>query len=119
MVKLVISPLAQADMREIIDYISREFSNADAALRLMQRFKETMLPLREFPEMGSPLLVSGKQKNFLSLSCLRQLPDLLSCVSRFSLYRSCAVRATGLHGTAFRRSALRRLSNNRNGTLGG
>lgn len=61
MVKLVISPLAQADMREIGDYISRELRNPNAALRLIQSFQETMMPLREYPEMGSPLLVSGKQ----------------------------------------------------------
>lgn len=60
MAKLVISPLAQADMREIGDYISRELSNPNTALRLIRRFQDTMISLREYPEMGSPLLVSGK-----------------------------------------------------------
>ena len=58
---LVISPLAQADMREISDYISHELGNPEAALRLIRRFQENIMPLRAFPEMGSPLLVSGKQ----------------------------------------------------------
>ncbi|MDO4990665.1 MAG: type II toxin-antitoxin system RelE/ParE family toxin [Eubacteriales bacterium] len=61
MANLVISPLARADMREIGDYISRELRNPDAALRMIRRFKDAMRPLREFPEMGSPLLAAGKQ----------------------------------------------------------
>ena len=61
MADLIISPLAQADMREIGDYISNELRNRDAALRLIRRFKEAMLPLRKFPEMGSPLPAAGKQ----------------------------------------------------------
>ena len=61
MAKLAISPLAQADMREIGDYISRELNNPNAALRLIRSFQEAMMPLRDYPEMGSPLLVSGKQ----------------------------------------------------------
>lgn len=62
MVKLIVSPLARADMREIGDYVSRELHSPDAALRQIRRFKESMLPLREFPEMGSPLLAAGKQR---------------------------------------------------------
>ena len=61
MAKLIVSPLARADMREIGDYISRELRNPDAALRMIRRFQKAMLPLRDFPEMGSPLLTAGKQ----------------------------------------------------------
>ena len=61
MAELIVSPLARADMREIGDYISRELRNLDAALRMIRRFQKAMLPLREFPEMGAPLLASGKQ----------------------------------------------------------
>ena len=61
MAKLIVSPLARADMREIGDYVSRELCNPSAALRLIRRFQEAMLPLREFPESGSPLLAAGKQ----------------------------------------------------------
>ena len=61
MAKLIVSPLARADMREIGDYISRELRNPDAALRMIRRFQDAMTPLREFPEMGSPLLIAGKQ----------------------------------------------------------
>lgn len=61
MAELIVSPLAKADMREIGDYISRELRNPGAALRMLARFKKAMLPLRDFPEMGAPLLVSGKQ----------------------------------------------------------
>ena len=61
MAKIMISPLARADMREIGDYISGELRNPDAALRMIQRFRETIKPLSQFPEMGSPLLAAGKQ----------------------------------------------------------
>ena len=61
MAKLIVSPLARADMRDIGDYISRELRNPDAALRMIRRFQDAMTPLREFPEMGSPLLMAGKQ----------------------------------------------------------
>ena len=61
MVKVMVSPLARADIREIGDYISRDLRNPDAALRIIRRFQKAMLPLREFPEMGSPLLIAGKQ----------------------------------------------------------
>ena len=61
MAKLIVSPLALADMREIGDYISRELRSPDAALRMIRRFQKAMLPLRDFPEMGSPLLAAGKQ----------------------------------------------------------
>ena len=61
MANLIVSPLARADMREIGDYISRDLRNPDAALRMIRRFREAMSPLRQFPEMGSPLLAAGKQ----------------------------------------------------------
>ena len=61
MVKLYLSPLARADMREIGDYIRRELRSPEAALRTVRRFREAMQPLREFPNMGSPLLAAGKQ----------------------------------------------------------
>ena len=61
MAKLIVSPLARADMREIGDYISRELRNPGAALRMIRRFQDAMTPLRKFPEMGAPLLIAGKQ----------------------------------------------------------
>ena len=61
MAKLIVSPMAQADMREIGDYISQKLRNPGAALRMIRRFREVMSPLREFPESGAPLLAAGKQ----------------------------------------------------------
>jgi len=61
MAKLIVSPLARADMREIGDYISQKLRNPDAALRMIRRFREAMSSLREFPESGAPLLAAGKQ----------------------------------------------------------
>ena len=68
MAKLIVSPLAHSDMREIGDYISRELRNPDAALRMLRRFQDAMTPLREFPEMGSPLLMAGKQSALTAFS---------------------------------------------------
>ena len=61
MAKLIVSPMARADMREIGDYISQKLRNPDAALRMIRRFREAMSPLRKFPESGAPLLAAGKQ----------------------------------------------------------
>ena len=61
MAKLIVSPMARADMREIGDYISQKLRNPDAALRMIRRFREAMSPLREFPESGAQLLTAGKQ----------------------------------------------------------
>lgn len=61
MAKLIVSPMARADMREIGDYISQKLRNPDAALRMIRKLREAMLPLREFPESGAPLLTAGKQ----------------------------------------------------------
>lgn len=61
MAKVEISPIARADLRKIGDYISRELRNPDAALRLIQRFRKTIKPLAQFPDMGAPLLAAGKQ----------------------------------------------------------
>ena len=61
MAKLIVSPMARADMREIGDYISQKLRNPGAALRMIRRFREAMSPLREFPESGAPLLPAGKQ----------------------------------------------------------
>ena len=62
MTKLMIAPLARADMREIGDYISRELGNPAAARRVIWRFRDTISLLQDFPEMGSPLLSAGKQR---------------------------------------------------------
>ena len=61
MVKVIVSPLAGMDMEEIGDYISSELRNPDAALRTIRSFWKAIMPLQDFPEMGTPLLVSGKQ----------------------------------------------------------
>ena len=61
MAKLLFSQQARIDMCEIGDYISVALRNPDAALRTVRRINETISSLREFPEMGSPLLMAGKQ----------------------------------------------------------
>lgn len=61
MVEVVISPLAKEDMAQIAEYIRRELSNADASLRLLRLFRETILRLRDFPELGAPVLPDGQQ----------------------------------------------------------
>ena len=61
MAEVEISPIARADLREIGDYISHELRNPTAALRLIQRFRKAIRSLGEFPNMGAPLLSTGKQ----------------------------------------------------------
>ena len=60
MAKVVISPSAKADMREIGEYIRRELKNPSAAIGLIRRFRTAIDSLRDFPESGAPLLPSGK-----------------------------------------------------------
>ena len=62
MAKIVISPLAKADMQEIADYISREKHSPGTAVRLISRFREEINSLREFPESGAQLLAPGKAR---------------------------------------------------------
>ena len=61
MAEVALSPLAKADMTEIGDYISRQLKNPGAARRQIQRFREAILPLGDFPEMGTPLPAPGSQ----------------------------------------------------------
>ncbi|MBQ9045153.1 MAG: type II toxin-antitoxin system RelE/ParE family toxin [Oscillospiraceae bacterium] len=56
MADIVISPVARSDLREIGDYINRELRSPDAARRLIRRIQDAILPLHDFPEMGTPLL---------------------------------------------------------------
>ena len=60
MVEVTVSPLAQADLREIADYIGDCLQNSSAALNIIRRLRMAILSLSSYPEMGSPLLVSDK-----------------------------------------------------------
>ena len=60
MVEVTISPLAQADIREIANYIEYRLQNPSAALNIVRRLRTAILSLGSYPEMGSPLLVSDK-----------------------------------------------------------
>ena len=60
MVEVTISPLAQADIREIANYIEYRLQNPSAALNIIRRLRTAIQSLGSYPEMGSPLLVSGK-----------------------------------------------------------
>ncbi len=62
MARVVISPLAKADMREIGDYIRRELKNPSAAIGMIRRFRTAIDSLRTFPESGAPLLPPGKAR---------------------------------------------------------
>ena len=61
MAKVVISPLAKAEMQEIADYISREKHSPAAAARLIRRFRKGINDLRDFAESGAQLLPPGKE----------------------------------------------------------
>ena len=62
MAELIISPSAYADMEEIGDYISGSLHNPAAAQQMIRRFRDAILPLREFPGMGSQLQAEGNER---------------------------------------------------------
>lgn len=53
MTRLVVTPEADADGIEILDYLSRE-AGLTVAERYHRRFQHTLARLRNFPESGSP-----------------------------------------------------------------
>lgn len=55
MAKLVLASAARDDMHDIGDYIRDELQNPGAALHMIQRFRKTIEPLRDYPEMGTLL----------------------------------------------------------------
>lgn len=61
MAEIVISSLACSDLREAADYISSQLHNQSAALRIVEKIKRSVFQLRDFPEMGTPVL-SLKQR---------------------------------------------------------
>ena len=48
--KIVWTPLARADLREIVEYIARD--DSDAAQRVGERILESVEILRDMPELG-------------------------------------------------------------------
>lgn len=46
----VLAPVAEADIREIVDYIAAD--NFDAAMRLVDDFYDAFARLAEFPDLG-------------------------------------------------------------------
>lgn len=61
MAEIVISSLAHNDLREAADYISHQLHNQSAALQIVERIRNSVFRLSDFPEMGTPVL-SGMQK---------------------------------------------------------
>ena len=59
--RLHYSAEALRDLDEIWDYIVSELSNPTAAERIVSQILDSVDRLSVFPEMGAPLLVSGKQ----------------------------------------------------------
>ena len=60
MVEVTISPLAQADIREIANYIEYRLQNPSAALNIIRRLRMAILSLSSYPKMGSSLFVPDK-----------------------------------------------------------
>lgn len=48
--KIVFLPIAEADLSEIVLYISREFNNPVSALRVMKKIREAIFERRKAPE---------------------------------------------------------------------
>jgi toxin ParE1/3/4 len=60
MARLVIAPLAEADLNEILEFISRD--KPEAAVRWVQRIRDTCCYLAEHPEIGQsrPEFLTGE-----------------------------------------------------------
>lgn len=55
MPKIRVSPVALQDLKEIKSYITEEFSNSDAALRIVKKIINSYSKLKDFPLTGTPL----------------------------------------------------------------
>lgn len=55
MIKINISPTAQADLQKIKRYIKEDLDNPQAANRLVGKIMKAVRKLSQFPSMGSPL----------------------------------------------------------------
>ena len=69
MAKIVISSLARSDLREAADYISNQLHNQNAGLRIVERIKKSVFQLRDFPEMGTPVLSRKQRISYRYLVC--------------------------------------------------
>ena len=56
MAKIIMSPKAKQDLTEIGDYISLRLHNKAAAYNVIQHIRESVFSLRQFPEMGTPIM---------------------------------------------------------------
>lgn len=67
MIKLLISPEAENDLRQIGDYIAFELKNRSAARRVIQGIRETVKRLQAFPERGVPVkpMISGVRYRYI------------------------------------------------------
>ena len=55
MVQVVVSPKAREDLVAIRQYIQNELGSPDAARRILQKLKDSMLSLESMPQRGTPL----------------------------------------------------------------
>lgn len=69
MAKIIISPLARQDLREIGDYIAFRLHNKSAARNTVARIRQTILRLEDFPECGAPLRQSVLSISYRYLIC--------------------------------------------------
>lgn len=69
MAKLVYSPEAQEDLYAIGDYIAAKLHNPSAALRVTSGVYQAVDRLRDFPEMGAPLVCAQEQTRYRYLVC--------------------------------------------------
>ncbi len=54
MIRIVISPQAEEDLTTIWHYLGVENGNVDAATRVLEAIRDTLLMLPEFPRLGRP-----------------------------------------------------------------
>lgn len=70
MAKVVLSPSAEKDLREIRAYIAQESCDEKIALRQISMITRNLRLLREHPQMGSPLTaIIGMVTDYRCLVC--------------------------------------------------
>lgn len=69
MTKIVFSPEARQDLSETGDYIAYRLRNKSAARHLLTRIQDTVMSLSQFPESGTPLVLSSPNIAYRYLIC--------------------------------------------------
>lgn len=69
MAKVILTAAARVDLKELQHYISAVLSNPSAAKQALKRITIQLRTLEQFPEAGTPILVTGSPVAYRYLVC--------------------------------------------------